>query len=669
MAQNKGIDNSLSPGTILHSKTYVYRIEKVLGQGSFGITYLTKVEWLNSQRVKNHSFHVTIKEFFMKDINSREGTTVTAVTKGGICEKYKSKFAQEAKNLQKLEHPNIVCVIDFFAENNTYYYAMDYLCGGSLDRLIMKESAVLEPKALRYIRQIGSALVYMHSNKMLHLDLKPANVMLNADDEAVVIDFGLSKQYDENGEPESSTTVGGGTPGYAPLEQSSFHDGHGFPVTMDIYALGATLYKLLVGKRSPDASAILNDGFPFDKLEEHHVSKKIVTAISKAMSPMKKDRYQSVDDFLDDIATVDADTDDDEMTLDINDGDMTLDINDGDKALDINRRSRKKKIAKRKLTLSDIIEAADNAYSRKDYPTALSHYLEAFRRDSSLGEIAYTIAEIYYKGRDHVGNEKLSIYYRKKNSSVWFQKAYDLGIDTSKELLDKAKSYYVKKDYKNYIKTLDECILKNYRCKDPIFLLIEAYEKGIGCDPDRVEWETYHLREKLKEIDDNKDGEQNTLTLQEEERKAVVDNPLPSPGIKFSSGCIRGLLIYIFAILIVGAFALYNSRTSDDIFDPNIYEEIGYSGRLKDEYITSFFKVYNPKSQLWGVVSVGHKKGEHPHPNTDNLVLPIEYDSVYVDKNVDIHDNWNSTITVCGYKNGQLYNNDGTVVDNKEILK
>lgn len=142
-----------------------------------------------------------------------------------------------------MNHPNIVHVLDLFEENNTAYYVMGYLDGGSLDKLIADKNGLSILESCHQIKQIASALDYMHSNKMLHLDLKPANVMLNQSGDAVLIDFGLTKEFDENGCPESSTTVGHGTPGYAPLEQSNYQPGQGFPVTMDIYALEATLYR------------------------------------------------------------------------------------------------------------------------------------------------------------------------------------------------------------------------------------------------------------------------------------------------------------------------------------------------------------------------------------------------------------------------------------------
>ncbi len=297
---NNTNNNALELGTILQGKAYTYTIQKILGQGTFGITYLatTKVKVAGALGELETTMQVAIKEFFMKEINGREDNTVTSGSKGGIYDKYKKKFAREAENLSKLHHPNIVKVLEYFETNNTVYYAMEYVEGGNLDAYIAQHNGLPEAECVKYAQQIGSALSYMHAHKMLHLDLKPGNVMLRPNKDAVLIDFGLSKQYDDNGNPETSTTIGGGTPGYAPIEQSDYHEGKSFPVTMDVYALGATMYKMLTGVRAPEASAILNDGFPAYELQKHQVSDEMIAHIAKAMSALKKDRPQSVEAFL-----------------------------------------------------------------------------------------------------------------------------------------------------------------------------------------------------------------------------------------------------------------------------------------------------------------------------------------------------------------------------------
>ena len=290
---------TLSVNSILKSGKLQYKIEKVLGQGSFGITYLasTTIKVEGPLGSIETPVKVAIKEFFMRDINGREEGTVTCSNQNGLYDRYKEKFIKEAQNLSKLKHRHIIKVLEVFEANNTYYYVMEFCEGGSLDDEIAAKGTLSEEETKRYAGQIADALDYMHDNKMLHLDLKPGNAMLRGDGDVVLIDFGLSKQYDENGQPESSTTIGGGTPGYAPLEQSNY-DGKGFPKTMDIYALGGTMFKMLTGKRPPEASIILNYGFPTDELRQQGVSEQMICCIERSMSFRVVDRPQNIAEFL-----------------------------------------------------------------------------------------------------------------------------------------------------------------------------------------------------------------------------------------------------------------------------------------------------------------------------------------------------------------------------------
>ena len=296
--------NTLQQGMVLHGKSREYKIEKVLGQGSFGITYLatTKVQVQESLGSLQAEMKVAVKEFFMKDLNGREGTRVTSFSSGGkegLCEKYKSKFIKESQNLSKLKHPNIVKVLENFEANGTYYYVMEYCEGGSLEERIKSKGGLGEGEAKSLACKIGDALSYMHSRGMLHLDLKPGNIMLRADGSPVVIDFGLSKQYTSDGKAESSTTVGLGTPGYAPLEQGDYQESKGkFPVTMDVYAFGATVFKMLTGNTPLKASEVMNHGFPAYELQEKNISTPTMKAIAKAMADRVAERCQSVAEFM-----------------------------------------------------------------------------------------------------------------------------------------------------------------------------------------------------------------------------------------------------------------------------------------------------------------------------------------------------------------------------------
>jgi serine/threonine protein kinase len=289
---------ALPIGTKLHGKSYDYEIKNVLGQGTFGITYLADLIVKGALGSLGSSIHVAIKEFFMRDVNGRQNTSVTAGSKGGIYDKYKEKFISESLRLSELKHNNIVKVLEAFEDNNTYYYAMEYIEGMSLDDYIKESDGIGVREAISITNEIGEALSYMHSHKMLHLDLKPQNVMRRSDGHVVLIDFGLAKQYDENGKPETSTSVGAGTRGYAPIEQANYHDGKDFPVTMDVYALAASLYKMLTCLSPQDASDVLNDGLDVSPLTKRMVGESIINVIEMGMSPMKKNRPQTVSDFL-----------------------------------------------------------------------------------------------------------------------------------------------------------------------------------------------------------------------------------------------------------------------------------------------------------------------------------------------------------------------------------
>ncbi len=289
-------NNTLPIGSTLQGEVYEYIIEKVLGQGSFGVTYLA------STRMKGPLGEVTVqvalKEFFAKELDSRfSDGTVTVRTEGGVAYKYARAFQRESENLSRMKHPGIVNVLEAFAAKGTYYYSMEYLSGGSLDDKVSGKG-IPEAEALSLIANIGDALHFMHSQKIMHLDLKPKNIMLNSSGSPVIIDFGLSKQYDEKGEPESSSMIGLGTPGYAPLEQSNQTAGKNFQATLDIYALGATLFKMLTGNTPPLATEILNEGFPEEELQNEGISERTRQAIKKAMSVTKRNRPQTVVEFL-----------------------------------------------------------------------------------------------------------------------------------------------------------------------------------------------------------------------------------------------------------------------------------------------------------------------------------------------------------------------------------
>ena len=297
--------STLNRDSVIKGENIIYHITDVLGQGSFGITYKATIktlakgafgeDWVDTNTPK------AIKEFFMSDINSRDDVTgnVQGFVPGGISTYYAQKFYKEARNLAKMKHPNIVKVTDFIEANDTYYYAMDYIEGDNLNHYI-EQHKLSEEEAVSIINDVAGALQYMHEeHKMLHLDMKPGNVMRSKDGHIYVIDFGLSKHFNEQGEPDTSTTVGFGTEGYAPLEQGKkTQKSNDFSPTIDVYALGGTFFKLLTGKTPPSSADVLEDDTLLGSImERHQVSPGLQKIIISAMAPSSKRRMQSVKEF------------------------------------------------------------------------------------------------------------------------------------------------------------------------------------------------------------------------------------------------------------------------------------------------------------------------------------------------------------------------------------
>ena len=243
--------NMLQVGTILHG---TYKIESYLSSGGFGNTYLAK----------NIEFDETyaIKEFFVKGVCQRDGNSTTISVSNAentnSFEQQREKFKKEARRLRSLSNPHIVKVYDLFAENGTAYYVMDYVDGENLSVRLKRTNAPLAESEIRnYLNQILDGLEAIHNEGMFHLDIKPANIMVDSHDVVKLIDFGASKQQSMVGGATMSTGISY-TNGYAPSEQmAQSYDKFG-PWT-DFYALGATMYKLLTNQDPPSVSDLSED--------------------------------------------------------------------------------------------------------------------------------------------------------------------------------------------------------------------------------------------------------------------------------------------------------------------------------------------------------------------------------------------------------------------------
>ena len=277
-----------------------YRIIRVLGQGGFGITYLAENIYFEKM--------VAIKEFFPKDFCGRDNTshlTLGTQNNAETVEKLKARFLKEARNIAKLDHPGIIKIHDIFEENNTAYYVMDYIEGENLNQMVKRDGSMSEEKAVGYITTVGEALEYIHSRQMTHFDVKPANIMVRrADNMPILIDFGLSKQYDAQGDA-TSTLMQGVSHGYSPIELYNAGAITSFSPQTDVYSLAATLYYLISNTIPPHATVLIEENITFPIGFPMNLQK----ALSKAMSSARKNRYESVSIFVSEIKTMEKSED------------------------------------------------------------------------------------------------------------------------------------------------------------------------------------------------------------------------------------------------------------------------------------------------------------------------------------------------------------------------
>lgn len=249
---------ALSPGTVIKGHLRDYHIIKVLGQGGFGITYLTESSIINGGKEIKVKF--ALKEHFISSLCARDQATHRIEYSSPVAEEVNSSlraFIKEARRLKELGvgHHNIVKIDEVFETNNTAYYAMEFLDGGTLDNHIRTRGTLDIRQTLALFKPVIAAAAILHKNKIAHYDIKPGNIMLRRDHagspEAVLIDFGLAKHYDSGGNATSRTNVAGYSPGYAPIQQ--YRGIKKFSPSYDVYAIAATIYFCLTGHAPADA--------------------------------------------------------------------------------------------------------------------------------------------------------------------------------------------------------------------------------------------------------------------------------------------------------------------------------------------------------------------------------------------------------------------------------
>ena len=295
------IKQSLPVGAILRSNLRTYKVVEILGSGTFGVTYKV-VSDIMVGNVEISTFFA-IKECFLKtcyrDID--QCRVLSAPTELQSFIDCKKDFIKEAKLLNKLsgQSKHIVQVNEVFEYNGTAYYVMKYLDGGSMEAYVRNHGAMSEAKALSIMRPITEAVCKIHQENLLHLDIKPSNIVLMTSDNStsqcpVLIDFGISKHFTSKGKPTSAKFAKGASDGYSPMEQ--YASIPTFAPQLDVYALGATLLHLITGTRPPTAFEVTSD--IINQLIPPSISYRTRNAIINAMHPQSAFRTPSAEMFL-----------------------------------------------------------------------------------------------------------------------------------------------------------------------------------------------------------------------------------------------------------------------------------------------------------------------------------------------------------------------------------
>lgn len=272
-----------------------YVIQKVLGQGGFGITYLG-IDKLYGNKV-------AIKEYYPQKIAMRKAqyedvVTVTSIEEKNNYDKGKKRFLDEAQVMARFnKNEGIVKILDFFEANNTAYIVMEYLEGITLKQYLGKYGVLQFRNLIEMMLPLLEALIEIHSQGLIHRDISPDNIMVQHNSKLKLMDFGAARDYTESGNKSLTVIL---KPGYAPPEQYQTHGVQG-PWT-DIYALCATIYKCLTGITPPDAIArVMDDKFKEPDQLDGKLSPDIKKILWKGMNIFPEERYQDIVEFGEDV--------------------------------------------------------------------------------------------------------------------------------------------------------------------------------------------------------------------------------------------------------------------------------------------------------------------------------------------------------------------------------
>lgn len=287
----------MTPGSKLHNR---YIIGRVLGYGGFGVTYIGWDEKLEQK--------VAIKEYLPGEFSTRmPGQTKVSVFNGEKSEQFRDgmkKFVDEAKRLAKFQNEaGIVKIFDSFEENETAYIIMEYLDGITLKQYLEENGVMDEDTAVNLLMPVMRSLQVVHAEGILHRDIAPDNIFLTKDGEIKLIDFGASR-YATTSHSRSLTVII--KPGFSPEEQYRSRGDQG--AYTDVYALSATMYKMITGKTPPDAMErrAKYENQNKDILIEPHkivkgISRNREVAILNAMNVRIEDRTPDIETFIQEL--------------------------------------------------------------------------------------------------------------------------------------------------------------------------------------------------------------------------------------------------------------------------------------------------------------------------------------------------------------------------------
>ena len=270
-------EKTLESGFILKGN-HDYTILKTLNRGGFGITYLAEAE--------------SIKEFFPEDLchrNDDQSVEPIGAKKSSFKESY-DEFKAEADCLHGLHHEGIVPVNEVIETNGTVYYVMKFLRGKTLEEYVTEKGGQIdEDEAIGIIDKVAEAIGYLHEQSILHLDVKPDNIMMTGE-QPVLIDFGSFRKYKPNGKLDTKKTARCVTDGFSPKEQ---YDGiDTFTPQADVYSLGATLFYMLTGNTPVEAEEMSKKWVYLNV--PRGVSEQTTEVLANAMAKSADDRIESV---------------------------------------------------------------------------------------------------------------------------------------------------------------------------------------------------------------------------------------------------------------------------------------------------------------------------------------------------------------------------------------